>query len=240
MKNLENEIDKLVCNYKLKMKNRMKIKQNELVECIDPLNDYRLLPQILGSTLDEIQDMVLKTQRFTFVSIYAGHLIEDAVAACFIKKHPSLERDHKIEYIDEDGKRRSYKVDIFFDNTIIEVKNRAASNDSPVRKREKDKVKLFREMNYNTVNLIFNLPRDKQTISSINSLGEEIKKMGGIFLVGLDAWNYVKNETGYDLKNIFENIKNEGGINFSQNSPESSVRKEQSYIPLDRFFNLLT
>ena len=52
-------------------------------------------------------------------------------------------------------------------------------------------------------------PNRKQAIKIQEKLKSLYLDVGGQYYSGEDAWNFVKNETGVNLKGIFEDIANE-------------------------------
>lgn len=53
------------------------------------------------------------------------------------------------------------------------------------------------------VRIMFFMPNRLQAIS----IQTRIKKMGGEYYAGNAAWEYIKKETGINLKDLFENFK---------------------------------
>lgn len=71
-------------------------------------------------------------------------------------------------------------------------------------KKEHKRVRIIREAGYKPIRLMFFEPNRAQAIAVQRRLRELYEKMGGEYYSGEDAWNYLKQKTGIDLKRIFE------------------------------------
>lgn len=89
-------------------------------------------------------------------------------------------------------------------NKAYEIKWKDATTDGDHIKKEHKRVKIIKEAGYIPIRIMFFKPNRTQAISIQDKLRNLYEDIGGEYYAGDDAWNYIKKETGIDLKCLFE------------------------------------
>ena len=71
-------------------------------------------------------------------------------------------------------------------------------------KKEHKRVKIIREAGYIPVRIMFFEPNRNQAIRIQAKLKDLYQELGGEYYSGDSAWEYLKNDTGIDLRSVIE------------------------------------
>ena len=86
----------------------------------------------------------------------------------------------------------------------IELKWKDATTDGDHIKKEHKRVRIIQKAGYTPVRIMFFEPNRGQAIRIQAKLKELYSNLGGEYYSGEKAWEYLKNDTGIDLKSILE------------------------------------
>ena len=92
------------------------------------------------------------------------------------------------------------------ENKAYEIKWKDATTDGDHVKKEHKRVQIIKDAGYIPVRLMFFEPNREQAIRIQSSLKKLYENIGGEYYSGEAAWEYVKEETGIDMKALFKNI----------------------------------
>ncbi len=201
---IKNEIQKLAKKYSENLKNKINDRMEEMKE--DDKSHY-LIYQVLGITDEEGHLIDLYQNKGRFLYKYAGSFLEAATKLCFLYKFPKSGTKKIPNTI---GQRpKAFEIDCLEGNNAIEIKWRDATTDGDHITKEHTRIKVISEAKYKPIRVMFYYPNRTQAIRIQNTLETLYKGIGGEYYYGDSAWEYVKNRTGIDLKNILEKIAKE-------------------------------
>ncbi len=169
-----------------------------LEEMDGDLNEHFIIYKVLGIHDDEhmIIDKYQNIGRFLFK--YAGALLEDIARISLggekIKFENSISSSPKKFEID------CYTED---DNKAHEIKWKDATTDGDHDKKEHNKIKAIIKEGYIPVRVMFFMPERKNAIDIQNKIISLYDKYGEVY-VGNDAFQYIKDYSSIDIKQVFE------------------------------------
>lgn len=134
--------------------------------------------------------------------------MEDAAKVCFLEKFPE---SGSIRIKNSLGIRpKTIEIDCLVENKrAIEIKWRDATTDGDHITKEHTRLKAAAAAGYMPVRIMFYYPNRDQAIRIQQTLETLYLGTGGSYFYGDAAWDYVRNETGVDLKGILERIADE-------------------------------
>lgn len=106
-----------------------------------------------------------------------------------------------------DRSPKTVEIDCLVGNMAYEIKWKDATTDGDHIKKEHKRVQIIKEAGYIPVRIMFFEPNREQAIKIQDKLKKLYEDIGGEYYFGEDAWNYLKKETGIDLKKLFEKWK---------------------------------
>ena len=170
-------------------------------------NSHYLIYRILGITLEQEQliDSYQNTGRFLYK--YAGSFLEETATLCLNYKFPD-----GIKTIVENtiGQRpKTFEIDFLNANDAIEVKWRDATTDGDHITKEHTRVQVIRAHGYKPIRVMFYYPQREQAIRIQQTLKTLYAGVEGEYYEGDEAWTYLQEYTGIDLKAILTDIANE-------------------------------
>jgi hypothetical protein len=201
---LKQNIRNLAQVYSTNLKGKIEARQEEM-KADD--NSHYLIYRVLGITMEEGQliDAYQNTGRFLYK--YAGSFLEEAATLCFNHKFPDGIKT-KIE--NTLGQRpKTFEIDFLNGNDALEVKWRDATTDGDHITKEHTRVQVIRASGYKPIRVMFYYPQRDQAIRIQETLKTLYAGVEGEYYGGEDAWNYLHNYTGVDLKSILVDIANE-------------------------------
>ncbi len=187
-------------NLKVKINNRME----EMKE--DDKSHY-LIYQVLGISDEEGRLIDLYQNKGRFLYKYAGSFLEEATKLCFLETFPNSTTTKIPNTL---GSRpKTFEIDCLEGNNAIEIKWRDATTDGDHITKEHTRIKVIKDAGYKPIRVMFYYPNRSQAIRIQNALETLYTGIGGEYYYGDNAWNYVKDRTKVDLKQILEDIAKE-------------------------------
>ncbi len=202
------DIDKelLEILYKYKEKLHKKIKDRE-IEMQNDNTEHYMVYNALGFTSKEGYQIDYQQNVGRFLYKYAGSMLEEMVIQCFKMKYPASQQKFKLNNTVDNGSPKTVEIDCLVGNKAYEIKWKDATTDGDHINKEYKRIRIIKKAGYIPVRIMFFEPNRTQAVSIQTKLRKLYKEIGGEYYSGHDAWNYIKNETGIDLKNLFESIK---------------------------------
>jgi len=205
------KITELAGEYKKNLKTKIIKRKNEMQA--DDTSHY-LIYNVLGITNDEgrLIDEYQNTGRFLYK--YAGSFLEEAASLCLFF---SNSQGRKTIIKNTQGQKpKTFEIDFLNGHDAIELKWRDATTDGDHITKEHTKVKVIEAHGYNPVRVMFYYPQREQAIKIQDTLKTLYKGVHGEYYTGDEAWEYLRQVSGYDLKSILMGIatgKNNESIN---------------------------
>ncbi len=202
------DIDKelLEILYKYKEKLHKKIKDRE-IEMQNDNTEHYMVYNALGFTSKEGYQIDYQQNVGRFLYKYAGSMLEEMAIQCFKMKYPASQQKFKLSNTIDNGSPKTVEIDCLVGNKAYEIKWKDATTDGDHINKEYKRIRIIKKAGYIPVRIMFFEPNRIQAVSIQTKLRKLYKEIGGEYYSGNDAWNYIKNETGIDLKNLFESIK---------------------------------
>jgi len=216
MEELKNKIKKLAELYSDNLKDKIDARKLEMEK--DDTSHY-LIYRVLGITTVEGQliDAYQNTGRFLYK--YAGSFLEEAATMCFNFRFPE---GIKTRIQNTIGERPStFEIDFLNKTDALEVKWRDATTDGDHITKEHTRVKVIREHGFKSIRVMFFYPQREQAIRIQQTLKTLYAGVNGEYYGGEEAWNYVEQYTGVNLRNILIEIANE-------RVPDVSIKLEET------------
>ena len=117
--------------------------------------------------------------------------------------HPDAQEKVKLpNTIDQSPK--TVEIDCLIGKRAIELKWKDATTDGDHIKKEHKRVRIIQKAGYTPIRIMFFEPNRDQAIRIQAKLKELYSDLGGEYYSGEKAWEYLKNDTGIDLKSILE------------------------------------
>ena len=174
-------------------------------------HDHYLIYEVLGIPCVEGDKIDYYQNMGRFLYKYAGSFLEEATICCF--KLAFSDAKPKIKIPNTLGKKpKTFEIDLLINGKAHEIKWRDATTDGDHITKEHTRVKVIQSCGYVPIRIMFYYPNRVQAIRIQETLKTLYEGVGGKYYSGDDAWEYVKNETGFDLKamlfSIAEEVKN--------------------------------
>ncbi|MDM8566662.1 ApaLI family restriction endonuclease [Candidatus Halobeggiatoa sp. HSG11] len=189
--------DEYARNLKAKIMNRREEMQSDD-------NSHYLIYRVLGisnhegSLIDEYQN----TGRFLYK--YAGSFLEEAASLCMFF---SNSKGGKTTIENTQGQKpKTFEIDFLNDNDAVELKWRDATTDGDHITKEHTRVKVIKEHGYKPIRVMFYYPQREQAIKIQDVLKTLYSGVEGEYYAGDEAWEYITQISGYDLKSILIEI----------------------------------
>ncbi|EJG0972750.1 TPA: ApaLI family restriction endonuclease [Vibrio parahaemolyticus] len=167
-------------------------------------NSHYLIYRVLGISNEEgtLIDVYQNTGRFLYK--YAGSFLEEAATLCMFFSN----RDGKKTLIDNTigSKPKTFEIDFLNSNDAVELKWRDATTDGDHITKEHTRVKAIKESGFKPIRVMFYYPQREQAIKIQETLKTIYHGVDGEYYAGDDAWDYLKEVSGYDLKGILVEI----------------------------------
>ena len=203
MEELKQSIKNLAEVYSANLKGKIEARQEEM-KADD--NSHYLVYRVLGISTQEGQliDAYQNTGRFLYK--YAGSFLEDAVTLCFNFKFPE---GIKTKVENTIGQRpKTFEIDFLNGTDALEVKWRDATTDGDHITKEHTRVQVIRGHGYKPIRIMFYYPQREQAIRIQQTLKTLYAGVEGEYYGGDEAWDFLQNYTGVDLKVILTEIAN--------------------------------
>lgn len=170
-------------------------------------NSHYLIYRVLGISESEGNLIDIYQNKGRFVYKYAGSFLEEAAILCLTHKYP---KGKKTRIPNTIGKKpQTYEIDFLNNSDALEIKWRDATTDGDHITKEHTRVKVIKKSGYTPIRVMFYYPQRDQAIRIQETLKTLYTGVNGMYYAGDDAWNFIKDYTGFDLKKILETIANE-------------------------------
>ncbi len=204
MNYIKDEIKEIINKYKNNLNKKVLERMNEMKE---DNTDHYMMYNVLGVDDNEGNMIDIYQNKGRFLFKYAGALLEEAAVMCFKYKYPDARKINIPNTISH--KPKNVEIDCLVNNIAYEIKWRDATTDGDHINKEHTRVKVIKEKGYIPVRIMFFEPNRSQAIKIQERLKSLYNDIGGQYYSGEDAWNFIKYETGIDLKSIFQEIASE-------------------------------
>lgn len=204
MEEVEKAIEELASKYSSDLKKKINKRIKEMKE--DDKSHY-LIYRVLGITNEEGELIDIYQNKGRFLYKYAGSFLEEAVILCFEYKFTNAQR--KVKVNNNIGQRpKKFEIDCLVGNKAYEIKWRDATTDGDHVTKEHTRIKVIQSYGYIPIRIMFYYPNREQAIRIQDTLRTLYAGVNGEYYSGEEAWNYIKQRTDIDLKQILENIAN--------------------------------
>lgn len=194
---------KIIMRYKEELQKKIKEREEEMKQ---DNTDHYLIYNALGFTSKEGYQIDFQQNVGRFLYNYAGSLLEELAIACMKEVYPDAQVKVKLtNTIDQSPK--TVEVDCLVGNRAYEIKWRDATTDGDHIKKEHKRVQIIQEAGYIPIRIMFFEPNRAQAIREQMKIKKLYQDFGGEYYSGESAWNYLKRETGIDLKDLLEKLK---------------------------------
>ena len=200
MDSRDERLVKVILRYREELQKKIRERK---IEMESDNNDHYMLYNALGFTNEEGYQIDFQQNVGRFLYKYAGSLVEELAIKCFKLVHPDAQEKVKLpNTIDQSPK--TVEIDCLIGKRAIELKWKDATTDGDHIKKEHKRVRIIQKAGYTPVRIMFFEPNRGQAIRIQAKLKELYSNLGGEYYSGEKAWEYLKNDTGIDLKSILE------------------------------------
>lgn len=201
---IKDEIRELADRYAATLKEKLEERVEEMLT--DDTSHY-LIYHVLGISREEGQQIDIYQNKGRFLYKYAGSFLEEAAKLCFKCKD---ERACSVRIDNTLGTRpKKFEIDCVYGNEAIEIKWRDATTDGDHITKEHTRLKVVSEAGYHPIRVMFYYPNREQAIRIQQALETLYRGLGGAYYYGDQAWEFVRTETGTDLRQILTELAEE-------------------------------
>lgn len=188
-----------------KYSNNLKLAiDRRIVEMQDDDISHYLIYRVLGINDREGHLIDVYQNKGRFLYKYAGSFLEEATKLCFKDAFPN---SGSIKINNTQGQRpKTFEVDCLVGKDAFEIKWKDATTDGDHITKEHTRIQVIANAGYTPIRIMFYYPNRDQAIRIQGTLETLYKGIGGEYYYGDLAWNYIKNRTKIDLKEILEKI----------------------------------
>lgn len=201
MQTLIQTIEALANKYASELDAKVVERMEEMKE--DDTSHY-LIYSVLGISDEEGNLIDLYQNKGRFLYKYAGSFLEEAAILCFQYKFPHARKERVDNTLGSRPKR--FEIDCLVDNNAYEIKWRDATTDGDHITKEHTRVKVIQGYGYKPIRIMFYYPNRDQAIKIQKTLETLYHGVDGEYIYGESAWQYIKDTTGVDLKQILIDI----------------------------------
>lgn len=201
--NKNEKLLKIILKYRKEIQKKIKSREAEMKA--DNTEHY-IVYNALGFTSEEGYQIDYQQNVGRLLYKYAGSLLEELTINCLKLAHPEAEQKIKISNT-IDSSPKTVEIDCLVGNKAYEIKWKDATTDGDHIKKEHKRVKIIKDAGYIPIRIMFFEPNRTQAITIQSKLKKLYNDIGGEYYSGSNAWEYIKNDTGIDLKSIFGNMK---------------------------------
>jgi restriction endonuclease R xbaI len=198
---------RIIANYRSDFQKKI-LERKEEMESDN--NDHYLLYNILGFNSEEGYQVDFQQNVGRFLYKYAGSLMEDLVINCFKMAHSDAVSKVKLKNT-IDWSPKTVEIDCLIGNRAIEIKWKDATTDGDHIKKEHKRVRVIKDAGYIPIRLMFFEPNRERAIRIQIRLKDLYEELGGEYYSGAAAWEYLKKDTGIDLRKILKKYGKEHG-----------------------------
>ncbi|MDC9722992.1 MAG: ApaLI family restriction endonuclease [Urechidicola sp.] len=167
-------------------------------------NSHYLIYRVLGITTTEGQliDEYQNTGRFLYK--YAGSFLEEAASLCL--KFNNVEGGKTLVENNQGQRPKTFEIDFLDGNNAIEIKWRDATTDGDHITKEHTRVKAIESYGHIPIRVMFYYPQREQAKRIQATLKTIYTGVKGQYYGGEEAWDFIKEYTEFDLKEILTKI----------------------------------
>lgn len=166
-----------------------------------------LIYRVLGISDDEGKLIDIYQNKGRFLYKYAGSFLEETTKHCFKVSFPD---SASIRIANTEGARpKTFEIDCLVGNDAFEIKWKDATTDGDHITKEHTRIKAIHNAGYKPIRIMFFYPNREQAIRIQKTLETLYHGIGGEYHYGDAAWEYVRNRTNINLKEILEEIAKE-------------------------------
>lgn len=166
-----------------------------------------LIYRVLGISQYEGESIDAYQNKGRFLYKYAGSFLEEATVLCLKSRFPEGKREHVPN--PSGGRPAQFEIDFLNGSDAIEIKWRDATTDGDHITKERARVQAIRGKGFKPIRIMFYYPQRKQATKIQENLKALYAEVGGEYHAGNDAWTFVENYAGIDLKAILDRIADE-------------------------------
>ena len=209
MPDIEQRIRQLADKYAADLKSRVDERVKEMEA--DDTSHY-LIYRVLGVGDVEGNLIDVYQNKGRFLYRYAGSFLEEVAKLCITEKYPD---SGPIRIPNTLGQRpKTFEIDCLVGGRdAIEIKWRDATTDGDHITKEHTRMQNITVAGFRPIRIMFYYPNREQAQRIQRTLETLYAGAGGEYHYGDGAWQYIREITGIDLKNILEAIADEGNQN---------------------------
>lgn len=201
---IDDELRALAKTYSKKLSRQIDARIQEME---DDDQSHFLVYRVLGITTKEGKMIDIYQNKGRFLYKYAGSFLEEATKLCFKHKFPD---SGTVKVPNTIGQRpKTFEIDCLVGPDAIEIKWRDATTDGDHINKEHTRIKVISAAGFRPIRIMFYYPNRTQAKRIQETLETLYKGISGEYYWGDDAWAYVKQRTGFDLKLLLETIAKE-------------------------------
>ncbi len=201
---IKDDIRALAQKYSAELKSKVKERVQKMKE--DDTSHY-LIYRVLGITDKEGELIDVYQNKGRFLYKYAGSFLEDVAKLCFREKYPDS-RSQRIPNT-EGSRPKTFEIDCLVGNDALEIKWRDATTDGDHITKEHARLKAVKNAGFHPIRVMFYYPNREQAIRIQKTLETLYEGVEGKYYFGDAAWEYVRDRTGVNLKEILEELAEE-------------------------------
>ncbi|EHO50878.1 ApaLI-like restriction endonuclease [Lachnospiraceae bacterium oral taxon 082 str. F0431] len=198
---------RIIANYRSDFQKKI-LERKEEMESDN--NDHYLLYNVLEFTSEEGYQVDFQQNVGRFLYKYAGSVMEDLVINCFKMVHSDAVSKVKLKNT-IDRSPKTVEIDCLIGNRAIEIKWKDATTDGDHIKKEHKRVRVIKDAGYIPIRLMFFEPNRERAMRIQIRLKDLYEELGGEYYSGAAAWEYLKKDTGIDLRKILKKYGKEHG-----------------------------
>ena len=203
MSEIAAKIEVLADHYSSELCRKIRGRKEEMSS--DDTSHY-LIYQVLGISNDDgrLIDEYQNTGRFLYK--YAGSFLEEAARMCLTEAYPD---GGKMKIANTFGRKpKTFEIDFLNGTDAIEIKWRDATTDGDHITKEHTRVQVIKAHGFKPIRVMFYYPQRKQAVCIQKALKTLYAGIGGEYYDREDAWHFLCDYSGIDLKSILLNIAN--------------------------------
>lgn len=201
--NNDERLIRIVMKYRQELQKKI---QDRKIEMEKDNNEHYMVYNALGFSSEEGYEIDYQQNVGRFLYKYAGLLLEELAIECF--KYAFVNAKSKVKLENTiDNSPKKVEIDCLVENRAYEIKWKDATTDGDHIKKEHKRVQVIKNAGYIPIRIMFFEPNRIQAIRVQTALRKLYEDIGGEYYSGIDAWNYLYQETGIDLKKIFDKMK---------------------------------
>lgn len=173
---------------------------------VDDVSHY-MIYRVLGVPEEEGRLIDLYQNKGRFLYKYAGSFLEEATKLCFKDAFPE---SGSARVPNTRGQRpKTFEIDCLVAHEALEIKWKDATTDGDHITKEHTRIQAILDAGYKPIRVMYYYPNRTQATRIQETLKTLYEGVGGSYYRGDDAWSYVHDRTGIDLKRLLESIADE-------------------------------